>query len=447
MGQSTRCSLIKESKFVKTIGATKLRSRRIGARVPNSTSNGTNGNHTNGSQSTNGRAALTDITTNRRSIKAPAPYLNGDGHTPTSNGAPKGLKIVVCGLSITSSWGNGHATTYRALIKELSAQGHHVLFLERNLPWYEANRDLPSPPFCRLALYDNVKQLKDRFRTAVRNADLVIVGSYVPEGIEVGEWVTRVAGGATAFYDIDTPITISKLESGTSDYLSPSLVSRYSMYLSFTGGPMLDRITGTFGSPMARPLYCSVDPTLYHPEQLEAKWDLGYMGTYSEDRQPALDELLLKPAREWKRGAFVVAGSQYPKSIRWPSNVKRFTHIAPKKHCSFYNKQRFTLNLTRQEMIKAGYSPSVRLFEAAACGTPIISDYWEGLDCFFRPGDEILIANSSKGILRHLASITEQQRLEIGRAAREKVLRHHTSKHRAMELVNYTREVLQTAAK
>ncbi|HWI57760.1 MAG TPA: glycosyltransferase, partial [Bacillota bacterium] len=297
----------------------------------------------------------------------------------------RSLKIVILGLSITSSWGNGHATTYRGLVRELTARGHSVLFLERDVEWYASNRDLPKPPFGRVALYSTLKQLKERFATAVRNADLVIVGSYVQEGRAIGEWVTRIAQGVTAFYDIDTPVTMANLSNGDLDYLSVALISRYQMYLSFTGGPILDLLEKRYGSPMARPLYCSVDTTLYFPEEREKKWELGYMGTYSEDRQPALDELLLEPARHWSQGRFVVAGPQYPKTIRWPRNVKRYIHLSPVKHRAFYNAQKFTLNITRADMIEAGYSPSVRLFEAAACGTPIISDFWEGLDSFFEP--------------------------------------------------------------
>ncbi|MFN2533402.1 MAG: hypothetical protein ABR555_19125, partial [Pyrinomonadaceae bacterium] len=202
------------------------------------------------------------------------------------------LNIVVLGLSITSSWGNGHATTYRALTRALNARGHDVLFLERDLPWYAENRDLPHPSFARTALYRTVAELRERFSEQVRNADLCVVGSYVPEGIAIGEWVTRTCRGVTAFYDIDTPITLAKLACNVSNYITPALVSRYDLYLSFTGGPVLDRIEQSFGANMARPLYCSVDPDLYFPERDDPLWDLGYMGTYSADRQAALVRLI-----------------------------------------------------------------------------------------------------------------------------------------------------------
>jgi len=197
---------------------------------------------------------------------------------------------------------------------------------------------------------------------------------------------------------------------------------------------------------MARPLYCSVDESLYFPEERPIKWDLGYMGTYSDDRQPALDELLLRPARVWEHGRFCVAGPQYPRKLRWPKNVKRFTHLEPRKHRAFYNQQKFTLNITREQMIEAGYSPSVRLFEAAACGTPIISDVWDGLDQFFRPNQEILVATSEEDVMRYLLNINEAERREIGTAARARVLSRHTARHRAIELENYALEVLGVTA-
>lgn len=352
------------------------------------------------------------------------------------------FEVVMLGLSITSSWGNGHATTYRSLMRELCARGHEVLFLERDTEWYAANRDLPRPPYGQVALYSSFRQLRERFGERIRQADLVMLGSYVQEGARIGEWLNRIAEGITAFYDIDTPVTLAGLEKGPLDYLEASLIPRYRIYLSFTGGPILSKIEKDFGSPMARPLYCSVDPRLYFPEQRANQWDLGYMGTYSDDRQPALDELLLQPARDWRHGRFVVAGPQYPAWIRWPHNVKRFTHLAPGKHRAFYNAQRFTLNVTRADMIEAGYSPSVRLFEAAACGTPVISDFWEGLDSFFEPNEEILIANSSEESLYFLLETSETERRRLAAKARARVMASHTARHRVLELESYMEEVL-----
>jgi spore maturation protein CgeB len=352
------------------------------------------------------------------------------------------MRIVILGLSITSSWGNGHATTYRALVAQLGARGHQVLFLERDVPWYATHRDLAEPPYCRTELYRDRLDLGRRFAGEVGEADLVIVGSFVPDGIAVGEWVLRTAAGVTAFYDIDTPVTLARLARGECEYLSAALIPRYHLYLSFTGGPTLERLEGELGSPAARALYCSVDPEIYRPQTVETRWDLGYMGTYSADRQPGLQRLLLGPAARARDLRFLVAGPQYPDGVRWPDNVSRLAHVEPSRHPWLYGSQRFTLNLTRADMIAAGWSPSVRLFEAAACGTPIVSDYWEGLETLLVPGREILLARSGRETLEILREMPEDERREIGRRARRRVLAAHTSAHRARELEGYVAEVL-----
>ena len=355
------------------------------------------------------------------------------------------MKIVIFGLSLTSSWGNGHATTYRGLVRELVRRGHDVHFVERDVPWYAKNRDLNELPGARLSLYASLDELP-RFLDEVRTADAVIVGSCVPDGIVVGEWVIANASGVTAFYDIDTPVTLAKLRDGNAGYISAALIPRYQVYLSFTGGPILRQLEKEWGSPAARPLYCSVDPSAYYPEARKPQWDLGYLGTYSMDRQPGLERLLMEPAMDLPARRFVVAGSQYPEDIIWPGNVERIEHLPPAGHRRFYNRQRFTLNLTRADMIAAGYSPSVRLFEAAACGTPIISDEWEGLDAFFTPGTEILIAKDSHDVERLLWTLSDEAAATIGQAARKRVLAHHTAAHRAEELERYLLEAAAVGA-
>ena len=357
------------------------------------------------------------------------------------------MKFVIIGLSVTSSWGNGHATTYRALLKELKALGHDILFLEKDVPYYAGNRDMPNPEFCKLGLYKTNEKLKEGYASEVAEADVVIVGSYVQQGVEVGSWAIETAKGITAYYDIDTPVTLAKLERKDYEYIDPDLISKYDLFLSFCGGPTLDLLENKYGSPMAKPLYCSVDPDLYHPEDIEIKWQMGYLGTYSDDRQPTVNELLIKSASETKNVDFVVAGPQYPQEIEWPENVERIDHLPPAKHRSFYNSQKYTLNVTREDMIKSGYSPSVRLFEAAACGVPIISDYWDGIDTIFKPGKEILIAKTSEEVLKYFRNISEEERKQIGENARQKVLKHHTARARAKELETYVKEILQPSEK
>ncbi len=343
------------------------------------------------------------------------------------------FRIVVLGLSLSSSWGNGHATTWRSLLKALGARGHDVLFLECDRPWYAAHRDLPNPDFCRLAFYDDATDL-DAFREPVARADAVIVGSFVPDGIAVGRFVQDTARGVRAFYDIDTPVTLAALARGECDYLSPRLIPGYDLYLSFTGGPALERIERCYGSPAARALYCSADPEVYRPLGGTPRYDLGYLGTYGADRQPALERLLIDVARRAPDLRFVVAGPLYPPDIVWPANVDRIDHVGPDGHPAFYADQRFTLNVTRADMARAGYSPSVRLFEAAACAVPILSDRWPGLETVFDPLREIRIVDTTEDVLAILRTMPDAERLALGASARRRVLEEHSSSRRASAL-------------
>ena len=348
------------------------------------------------------------------------------------------MKIVVFGLSLGSSWGNGHATTFRALLKAFATRGHDVLFLEREVPWYAgAHRDLIDPNFCRLEYYRDLAEL-DRWRSEIAVADAVIVGSYVPDGVAVAEFVQATAQGVTAFYDIDTPVTLAKLARGDMEYLSPEVIPGYDVYLSFTGGPTLRRIEAEYGSPAARALYCSVDPDAYRPLDVAKRWDLTYLGTYSPDRQPTLDKLLLEPARRCPELRFAVAGPQYPDHIDWPANVERIEHLPPAEHAEFYSASRMTLNVTRADMIEAGWSPSVRLFEAGACGTPILSDRWAGIDGLFAPDSEIVLADTTEEAIAALS----RPSASIGSAARRRVLDMHTAAHRAAELETHLVEAM-----
>lgn len=295
-------------------------------------------------------------------------------------------------------------------------------------------------------LYGSLEELRDRHAATVRDADLVIVGSYVPQGVRVGDWVQEEARGIKAFYDIDTPVTLAKLARGDHEYLHPRQIPGYDLYLSFTGGPTLRRLERDYGSPRARVLYCSFDPELYFPEPQPPQWDLGYMGTYSDDRQPSVKAFLLEPARQQAQGRFIVAGPQYPGTESWPSNVTYEPHLPPAEHRGFYNSQRFTLNVTRQDMIRAGWSPSVRLFEAAACGTPIISDRWAGIESLLVPHQEILLVDRTADVLDILRRCGDEERLRIAERARLRITSEHTAAHRAEEVETYATELLSGVA-
>ena len=347
------------------------------------------------------------------------------------------MKLVVFGLSLSSSWGNGHATTYRALLRAFSARGHEIAFYEWNAPWYAGpHRDLLDPGFCRLVLYPTWNQVQDRGLGEAREADAVLVGSYVREGPRLID-ALAAAGARLHFYDIDTPVTVAQLRRGKAMSLRRDQVPLFERYFSFTGGPFLSEVLEReLGARSAHALYCAVDPDRHAPTTPDPrlKSDLAYMGTYAHDRQAALERLLVRPARRLARSKFLVAGPQYPAGLRWPPNVRRLAHVAPRRHSAFYSSSAWQLNLTRTEMVRAGWSPSVRLFEAAACGAAILSDSWRGIGDFLAPGREILLPESGEEVVEILSGTHPDDRRALGAAARARVLAEHTADRRAEQL-------------
>lgn len=348
------------------------------------------------------------------------------------------LSVVVLGLSLSSSWGNGHATTYRALLKGLAALGADIVFLERDQPWYAANRDLVDPDYCTLAFYHSVKDV-DRFAKRIAAADLVIVGSYTPDGPAIIDKAQRLTRGALAFYDIDTPVTRAALLRGDCAYLRPEQAAAFDLYFSFTGGPILASLAREFGVRRPIPLYCSVDCARMSPQATAKRWDLSYLGTHAEDRWPALEALLLTPARRNPALRCVVAGPLYPSGVAWPANVDRLEHVAPADHAAFYSASRLTLNLTRAEMRKAGFSPSVRLFEAAAAGAAIATDPWRGIETALAPGRELAVVRNADDVLT-LLNAPPERLAALGAAARRRAQRDHTGEARARVVEQAVRE-------
>ena len=346
------------------------------------------------------------------------------------------MKIVIFGLSITSAWGNGHATTFRALCEALHARGHRITFFEKNLEWYESNRDLPDPPYCELVVYESWNNVQSRVKRELMGCDIALVGSYFPDGYAAIDLISESKVPIKAFYDIDTPITLAQLrEKGRTGYLRAEQIPAFDVYFSFTGGPMLRELEERFGAVQAVPLYCSFDPKHYRTFSVNQRFacDLSYMGTYAADRQPKIEEFLCEPARRLPKLRLIVAGPQYPKDIAWPQNVRRIKHLNPRWHARFYSSSNLTLNVTRRDMVMAGYSPSVRLFEAAACGATIVSDNWPGLDLFFRAGSEILLPTNAQDVVRYLTDTDPAELRRIGRAAQQRVLDEHTSARRAQQ--------------
>jgi len=340
-------------------------------------------------------------------------------------------RLVIFGLSISSSWGNGHAIPFRGLCRELAARGWQITFFERDVEWYRSNRDVTNPDYCDLRFYDDVSATTE----CLSSAAAVLVGSYVPQGADVIDAALR-SGRPVLFYDIDTPVTLTALRrAGATEYLRADQIPRFETYFSFTGGPALQELKAVWGARAAEPLYCAVDPQLYQPVAPQEKFRclLGYMGTYAPDRQPRLERFLIDTARRRPADRFLIAGAQYPR-MDLPPNVGHEIHLYPRDHAAFYCSNFATLNLTRDAMRQYGWSPASRLFEAAACGACIVSDSWRGLDELLQPETEVLLADTRSDIEMHLSSLTPQRRASIGAAARERVLREHTFSQRADQL-------------
>src|ERR1700712_4629833 len=234
------------------------------------------------------------------------------------------MKIVIFGLTITSAWGNGHATTFRSLVKALARRGHQVVFIEKDVEWYRNNRDMPTPEFCTLKLYDDWAVYEAAFIAQCSDADAILIGSYFPDAIAATKALVDAGCGPLVFYDIDTPITLTRLRAtGSTEYLDAALIPLYDAYLSFTGGPSLHELENRFGAKRAIAFYCSVDSDLYTPTNPRDEFccDLSYLGTYASDRQPKLMRLLNRPAALLPERTLLVAGAMYPENTTWQPNV------------------------------------------------------------------------------------------------------------------------------
>lgn len=348
------------------------------------------------------------------------------------------MKLVIFGLTVSSSWGNGHATLWRGLISALTDRGHRVVFFERDQPFYASHRDLLElPPGAELVLYASWEEALPRARLHLRDADAGMVTSYCADGVEAGRLVLGSCVPVKSFYDMDTPVTLERAERGENvEYIGPEGLGDYDVVLSYTGGESLTGLRRLFGARHTVPLYGSVDPRVHFPVDGREHYraDLSYLGTYAANRQQALERLFLEPARRLSERRFVIGGAQYPQDFAWTPNLYFVRHLPPVEHPAFYCSSTLTLNITRAPMAAMGWCPSGRLFEAAACGTPVLSDAWEGLDSFFRPGEEILIAHSTEDAVEALSRSPEEL-ARMGRRARERTLTEHTAERRAEELV------------
>jgi spore maturation protein CgeB len=351
------------------------------------------------------------------------------------------LDLVIVGRSLHSARGNGHTTFHRALVGALVAGGHRVLFLEGEDRAGAEPQDLPPIPRVETARYGDVAQIERRFRDRVRTADAVLVSSSSSGGTDLGHWINDIAEGATVHLDIDAPTTLRRLESGELPHLERGLIRRYDMHLSVAGGPALRMLEQTYGCGAARAFLPMVDTRLLRPHRGDGpRWDVGFLGAQRKEREARLDALLVEPARRDRDFTACVAGAGYPENGAWPANVERIGQLPPAERARFYGAQRFALHVTDDEQAVGCWSPRVCLFEAAACGVPVISSPWDGVDYFFRPGAEILLAESAEDVLRIVRDMEPSEARLVGERARRRVLSRDTAEHRVAQLEQHLRD-------
>jgi spore maturation protein CgeB len=345
------------------------------------------------------------------------------------------MKLVIFGLTISSSWGNGHATVWRGLCRELARLGHQVIFFEKNVAYYAAHRDFHDIPGGKLILYETWSEALSQARRHLADAEVAMVTSYCPDGIAAAELVVS-SRPLRVFYDLDTPVTLERIEAGHCvGYIGASGLRDFDIVLSFTGGRALLELESRLGAKRAVALYGSVDPAVHRPVMARESYraELSYIGTYADDRQAMLNALFLEPARRLPERRFLIAGAQYPPAFAWLQNLFFVRHIAPPDHPALYSSSRLTLNVTRRAMAQSGYCPSGRLFEAAACGTPVVTDCWDGLETFFQPGEEILVATQTADVMAAL-ELSDAQLARIAGRARQRAMEEHCAARRARQL-------------
>ena len=348
------------------------------------------------------------------------------------------MKFAIFGLTISSSWGNGHATLWRGLCRGLSDEGHEIVFFEHDVPYYAGARDLyDMPGRGEIVFYSAWDDVRARALQELRTCDVAIVTSYCPDAIAASDLLLE-SSALRVFYDLDTPVTLSRRARGEGNfYIGPRGLADFDLVLSYTGGAAEEILRRDLGARRVAPLYGHVDPEHHRPAEPREHYraDLSYLGTYAPDRQAALDTLFLEPARCRPQMRYLIGGALYPQEFAWGDNIYFVRHLPPGEHPPFFASSRATLNITRADMAQMGWCPSGRLFEAAACAAPILTDSWEGLEAFFTPGEELLVVNTAEDVLAALG-LSDSELRKMAQRARARVLDEHTSKHRAFELLS-----------
>ncbi len=346
------------------------------------------------------------------------------------------MKIAFFGSSLVSAYWNGAATYYRGIIRALASRGHQITFYEPDAWDRQKHRDIDDPSWADVVVYQPTESAAlDQIRRA-RRADVIVKASgvgvlddFLEEAVADAAGDSRIA----LFWDVDAPSTLDRVNSNPSDHFR-SLIPRYSAILTYGGGEPVTSAYRKLGARVCVPIYNALDPETHFPAPADERFsgDLGFLGNRLPDREARVDEFFFKPAALLPEMCFLLGGAGWTDKAMTP-NVRYFDHVYTRDHNAFNSTPRAVINISRESMARYGYSPATRVFEAAGTGACIITDQWEGIDFFFEPGSEILVAVNGDDVVSHLA-LPESRTSAIGKAAYRRVLADHTYAHRARQL-------------
>lgn len=356
------------------------------------------------------------------------------------------LNISFFGSSILSAYWNGAATYYRGIVKSLYQKGHSITFYEPDVYDRQSHRDIENPEYCEVIVYPEDRvNLKALLRKAQEESDIIIKTSGVgvfDEFLEAEVPKLKRDNNLIIFWDVDAPATLDRMDNDMNDPFRDQL-PLYDLVLTYGGGNPVINAYKKFGAKACFPIYNALDTDTHHPGKHLEKYEaaLNFLGNRLPDREERVIEFFDKPARSLPDKKFIIGGSGW-KDFNFPENVVYAGHIYTKDHNSFNSSPMAVLNISRESMFRYGFSPATRVFEAAGAAACIITDYWEGIDFFFEPDIEILVAKDGDEVTEILRLLTPERAKEIGKAAYKKVLEKHTYKQRAKVLEKILQESL-----
>ncbi|MFW5886543.1 MAG: CgeB family protein [Bacteroidota bacterium] len=349
----------------------------------------------------------------------------------------KKLKIAFFGSSLVSAYWNGAATYYRGIIKALYKRGHQVTFFEPDAYERQKHRDLPDPYWAKVVVYQPDQEGFEKALNMAKEADVIVKASGVgvlDEELEKAVLDLKNGTNQVVFWDVDAPATLDRVINDPKDHFG-SLIPKYDYIFTYGGGNPVKNAYLKLDARECVPIYNALDSETHYPVPPVEKFvgDLAFLGNRLPDREKRVEEYFINIAQNLPQKSFVLGGSGWlDKSL--PQNVNYIGHVYTKDHNAFNCTPKAVLNISRQSMADYGYSPATRVFEAAGAGACIITDNWKGIDHFLEPGKEILVAFNGDDIVDILKDMKGRRSIEIGNAARKKVLAKHTYDHRAKQL-------------